>query len=180
MIRVEKELNAFAKEVIRQSRSNLTRQGKRASSSLYKSLDYDLRAHEWSFSLDMKMEDYGEFVDKGVSGKNKKYNTPFRFGTGSAGGKQGKGGAFDIAIRKWIKIKGLKLRDEKGRFAKGGITTLSYLIRRSVFKKGLRPSLFFTKSFENAFKQLPQEITEAYALDVADLMDHTLNNGTTN
>lgn len=171
MIRVQEELNAFAKEVIRQSRSNLTRQGKRASSSLYKSLDYDLRSHEWSFSLDMKMEEYGEFVDKGVSGKNKKYNTPFSFRSKMPPREP---------IREWLRIKGIRFRDNKGRFKKGGITTLSYLIQRSVFRKGLRPSLFFARSFENAFKQLPQEIADAYALDVADLMDHTLNNGITN
>lgn len=179
MIEVEKTLNKFAKDVIRQSRYNLTSQGKRASSSLYKSLKYDLDSSKWSFSLGFQMNPYGEFVDKGVSGKNKRYDTPFRFGTGSAGGPTGDGGKFDMEIRKWIKIKGLRLRDSKGRFKKGGIKTLSFLIRRSIFNKGLKPSLFFTKSFEHQYKNLPDDLIEAYGLDVAEFMDFTFNNGTT-
>ena len=66
---VEISLNDFAKNVIKQSRANLKRMGKNASSVLSKSLGYDLRVHRQSFSLSMLAEDYLEFVDKGVKGK---------------------------------------------------------------------------------------------------------------
>ena len=69
---IKNELNAFAKYVIKQSRSNLTRGKHNASSKLYKSLDYDLNVSKNSFSIEFLMEDYGQFQDQGVSGKKKK------------------------------------------------------------------------------------------------------------
>ena len=75
----------------------------------------------------------------------------------------------------WAKAKGLKLRDSKGRFQKGGYTTLGFLIARSIQKKGLKPSLFFTKPFEQGFKKLPDELLEAYGLDVEEFLQFTLN-----
>ena len=75
----------------------------------------------------------------------------------------------------WAKAKGLKLRDSKGRFQKGGDTTLGFLIARSIQKKGLKPSLFFTKPFEQGFKKLPDELIQAYGLDVEEFLQFTLN-----
>jgi len=78
---VQKELNAFAKYVISQSRANLTRSKKNSSKQLYNSLDSDLKVYENSFSLSFLMEDYGVFQDKGVSGVKRKYNTPYSYTT---------------------------------------------------------------------------------------------------
>jgi hypothetical protein len=50
----------------------------------------------------------------------------------------------------------------------------SYLIRSSIFKRGIKPSLFFTKPFEAAFKNLPDELVEAFGLDVEKLIEHSL------
>ena len=50
----------------------------------------------------------------------------------------------------------------------------SYLIRSSIFKKGIKPSLFFTKPFEAAFKNLPDELVEAFGLDVENLIKYSL------
>lgn len=163
-------LNAFAKAVIKQSRSNLTRQGKKGS--LYDSIKHNLTVSPNSFSLEFEMNDYGDFVDQGVSGKEKKYNTPYSFRNKMPPRKN---------ILDWIKSKRLFLRDEKGRFKKGGQKTLAFLIQRSIFKKGIKPSLFFTKPFEQAFLNLPDQLTESYALDVEDFIDYTFrNHGVTN
>jgi hypothetical protein len=53
---------------------------------------------------------------------------------------------------------------------------MSYIISNSIFEKGIKPSLFFTKPFEKAFKNLPNELVEAYGLDVEDFLAFTLNN----
>jgi hypothetical protein len=63
-------LNKFAKYVVQQSRSNLTKSGKNVSKELYNSLGYDLNVSKNSFSLSLLMEDYGMFQDKGVKGKD--------------------------------------------------------------------------------------------------------------
>ena len=54
--------------------------------------------------------------------------------------------------------------------------SMSFLIQRSIFEKGIKPSLFFTKPFEQGFKKLPDELIEAYGLDVEELLEYTLKN----
>ena len=162
---VQEELNRFAKYVIKQSKSNLTRGKKNSSKKLYNSLDYDLNVSKNSFSLSFLMEDYGEFVDKGVSGIKNKYDTPYSYKD-----KMPPPNKMD----KWIVKKGLKgIRDSKGRF----ITrkSLQFIIARSIFNKGIKPSLFFTKPFEKAFKNLNEDIIKAYELDVEELIKFTTN-----
>jgi len=156
-------LNKFAKYVVQQSRSNLTKSDKNVSKELYNSLGYDLNVSKNSFSLSLLMEDYGVFQDKGVSGTEKKYNTPFKYTN-----KRPPASAFS----NWVVRKGLKgTRDAKGRFIsrKG----LMFAVANSVFKKGIKPSMFFTKPFEKAFKGLNKELIKAYALDVEKFMATT-------
>ena len=61
-------LNAFAKYVIQQSRSNLSKQNKNVDKKLYNSLDKEIEFGANSFRLAFLMEDNGTFQDKGVSG----------------------------------------------------------------------------------------------------------------
>ena len=72
-------LNKFAKYVIQQSRSNLTKQGKNVDKKLYNSLDAEVEVGANSFRLDFLMEQYGLFQDQGVSGTQRKYDTPFSY-----------------------------------------------------------------------------------------------------
>jgi hypothetical protein len=116
------------------------------------------------------MEDYGVFQDAGVSGTKKKYNTPYSYKSKMPPVK-----AFD----KWIVRKGLAPRRSGGQFASR--KSLAFLIARSVFRNGIKPSLFFTKPFEAAYKNLPQELVEVYGLDAIKLfnqqIDEIINNG---
>lgn len=176
---IHDSLTNFARDVIKQARNNLTRQKKKASSSLYKSLDYKLNVSKNSFELKFLANDYADFVNSGVHGSQRPQpGAKYKFGSGSFKGKTGEGGAFDSSIRRWIKIKGLKYRDKDGKFKKGGIKSLSYLIRRKIYTQGIRPSLFFTKSFKHQYKSLPEEILEAYALDVEGFIEFTFKNPT--
>jgi len=145
------ELNKFAKYVIQQSRSNLTKSKKNSSKELYNSLGYEISKSSSTTSLGFDMADYGKFQDKGVSGTEKKYNTPYSYTTKMPPIK-----AFD----KWVVRKGIAPRGKGGKFAsREGI---KFAIARSIYKKGIRPSMFFTKPFEAAFKRLPDELVEAY------------------
>jgi hypothetical protein len=73
----------------------------------------------------------------------------------------------------WAKARNIRLRDDKGRFKKGDYRTIGFILQKSVFEKGIKPSLFFTKPFENAFLRLPDDIIERFALDIDDLLDFT-------
>ena len=53
-----------------------------------------------------------------------------------------------------------------GRFAKGGFDSVGYIIAKNIYNRGIRPSMFFTKPFEAAFKRLPQQLLEAYSVGI--------------
>ena len=161
---VKESLNKLAKYVVQQSRSNLTKNKKNVSKSLYNSIDYNLNVSPNSFSLSFIMDEYGMYQDKGVSGKKKKYNTPFRYTNKMPPIKP---------LADWAKFKNIRLRNEKGQYSKGSYQTIGFLIARSIFNKGIKPSLFFTKPFEASFKNLPNEVVEAFNLDIKDLLQFT-------
>lgn len=160
----EKALQAFLKYTVTQAKANLTRKKKNSSRALYDSLEYNYTVSANSFSASISSLDYGEYQDKGVSGKKKKYNTPFSYKD-----KQPPASAFD----KWIVRKGIAPRNAQGQFQsrKG----LAFAIARSVFINGIKPSLFLTKPFEDGFKRLPDDIIEAYGLDVEEFLKFVIN-----
>jgi len=162
---VKDELNRFAKYVISQSRANLTRGKKNSSKDLYNSLDGEVKVSKNSFELSFLMEEYGVYQDKGVSGVKKKYSTPYSYTT-----KMPPPSKMD----KWIVKKGIAPRDKSGKFISR--KSLQFMIARSIFNNGIKPSLFFTKPFEKAFKNLNKDLVEAYKLDVEQLMKNTINN----
>lgn len=158
----QKALSKFAKNVVQESKNNLRDQKKNASYKLWKSITYDLKVHKSSFSLDFLMEDYGHYQDKGVSGKIRKFDTPFSYKNDPPPPS-----AFD----KWIVAKGIAPR-ANGKFASR--KTLQKAISRRIFNYGIKPSLFFTKPFEKHFKNIPNEVVEAYGLDVETFLKFTL------
>ena len=170
---VEKELKNFAKYVVTKARINLRGSDKNSSGKLAKSLDSDVKVSKNSFQLAFMMEDYGVFQDKGVRGKSssaKAPNSPFKFGSGT-----GKKGGLSEGINKWVKRKRFQFRDKKsGKFLSYDST--AFLISRSIYHKGIAPSLFFTKPFEKAFKNIDKDLIKAYKLDVEELMKNSINN----
>jgi hypothetical protein len=170
---VEKELKNFAKYVVTKSRMNLRTSDKNVSGKLEKSLDSDVKVSKNSFQLTFIMEDYGIFQDKGVRGKNssaKAPNSPYKFGSGT-----GKKGGLTEGIDKWVRRKRFQFRDRKsGKFLSYDST--AYLITRSIYQKGIAPSLFFTKPFEKAFKNIDKDLIKAFKLDVETLMSNSINN----
>jgi hypothetical protein len=162
---VKEELNRFAKYVISQSRANLTRQKKNSSKELYNSLDSNIKVNKNSFELSFLMAEYGVFQDKGVSGVKKKHNTKYAYTT-----KMPPPSKMD----KWIVKKGIAPRGKDGKFISR--KSLQFMIARSIFNNGIKPSLFFTKPFEKAFKNIDKDLIKAYRLDIETLMENSINN----
>ena len=156
----EEILNKFAKRVIQQSRTRLTKGKKNASKDLYNSLRYELTTSAAAFILNFFMQEYGIYQDRGVSGKKRKYNTPFSYKDKMPPPK---------ALDKWMVRRNIKgTRDVQGRFIKR--KSLQYLLARSIYIKGINPSNFFTKSFEQAFNKLPEDMVKAYRLDLEEFL----------
>ena len=168
---VKKALDSFGSSVVSGSKKELARKKKNASKNLSKSVDYAVKVSKNSFQLDFIMEDYGKFIDKGVKG---------------VGGKKADGSSWKkkrvtnnlykykkkrpptIAFNGWTIKRGIAPRNKKGQFTtrKG----LLHAIATSVFHTGLETTNFFTNPFEKAFKKLPDELVEAYGLEVDKLL----------
>jgi hypothetical protein len=159
--RSRQAMNDFGKYVIQQSRSNLTKGKKNVTKKLYNSLDQKIVKTKRGLELTFEMLDYGLFQDQGVSGTKKKYNTPFKYTN-----KRPPAKVFD----KWTIRKGIAPRAEGGRFAKR--KGLNFVIARSIFEQGIKPSLFFTKPFEKRFNNFINEFQTGISDDFEnDLQD---------
>lgn len=183
---VKKELERFRDYVVSQSRRNLSRLRKNASRSLYDSIKGKVNVMPNSMSIEFFMEDYGVFVDEGVKGKDPSKVSPnakikgqqapnsrYKFGSGSMSGSWGK---FKQSIEKWARRKNVRLRDEKGKYKKGNYKSIAHIIASNIYARGLKPSMFFTRPFEQAYKKLPQELVEKYGLDAIKLFNEQVDN----
>jgi len=159
---LQKALEKYRDIVIDEAKRNLVSDGKSASGNLYKSIKgSDVKTSANSLQFNIEMPPYGTFVDKGVSGTEKKYNTPYAY----SGRKKM---IPPSKLDKWIVNRGIAPRDKEGKFVTR--KQLQYAIATSVYRNGLKPSLFFTKPFQKYFVDIPEEIKEAFGLDVANFM----------
>jgi len=172
MLEVESVIKKFRDYVIQQARSNLSKSKHNNTKSLYNSLKGEIVTDDKFTIVGFKMDDYGTFVDLGVKGKtssNKAPNSPYQFGSGT-----GKKGGLTKGINQWVKQKGFQFRDRKsGRFL--SYESTAYLITRSIFHKGIKPSLFFTKPFESGYKKyIDVDLIKAFGQDVETMVDYNL------
>jgi hypothetical protein len=152
-------LELFRDKVIEESKQNLRKIGK-GGGTLENSIEgTEVKVTDRSLEFEIKMADYGVFQDKGVSGIKKKYNTPYSYTTKMPPPSK---------LDKWTVKKGIAPRDDKGRFISR--KSLQFAIARSIFYKGIKPSLFFTKPFQKYAKGLPKELETAFALDTEALL----------
>ena len=174
LTKTQEVLEVFKTYVLNQSRSILSKQGKNVTSKLFKSLDGTVKAMPNSISVSFEMEEYGYYQDRGVKGAKSSYPQIGMYGTlAKFGSGKGKSGGLTKGIKQWVRAKRFQFRDKKtGRFMSYDST--AFLITRSVYNKGIKPSLFFTKPFERAFKKLPEELVEKFGLDVEDFLAFTL------
>ena len=89
----------------------------------------------------------------------------YQFGTGS-----GKKGGLTKGINEWVQRKQIQFRDrDTGRFMSYDQTARTII--RSIWQKGIKPSMFFTRPFEKYYRRLPKQVTEKYALDMVNLFN---------
>ena len=172
---VKESLDNFAYNVIDKAKKNLKNKDKNATKNLSNSLNYKLKVSKNSFELAILSEDYMPFIDKGVKGvggikadgskwqlKTVK-NSPFKYKSKRPPAK---------VFSDWTVRRGIAPRNEKGQFTsrKG----LMFAIANSVYHTGLETTNFFTQPFEKEFKKLPDELVEAYGLEVEDFLKFAL------
>ena len=159
MSEFEKALKKYADFVIKKSQQNLSKGGKfgsyNKSGALSKTLDYKINKGKVTF----RGLKYGEYLDQGVKGAKSTYpessTSPFRYRNSKPPAS---------VFENWSKLSSIQGRNKKtGRF----ITrrSLSFAIANSIFKKGIRATMFFTKPFEEALPLFEDEIMEGFIND---------------
>lgn len=171
---IKNYLNSFGKYVVKQARTNLTKGNKNATKDLYNSIGFKISSKRNSFTIQFSMDSYGKFVDKGVSGTEKKRSykdykgktvtSPFKYTS-----KQPP----TSIIEKWIKTRGIRGRvnkDWKGAGNRGGQfikdKSLAFLIARKIKLKGVQGISFFQRPLELGMKRFGDELLEVISDDL--------------
>ena len=166
---IERYLESFGKQVVNRSKGNLQKAGK--GGKLEESIKFEVITTADGFTVQFYMSSYGQFVDKGVSGtktkrtfkdyKGKVIKSPYSY-KNSKGHSQPPSKALD----KWVVRKGIAPRDASGKFMKR--KTITFLIARSIGRKGIQGISFFQKPLGLAMKDFPTLVLKAIRKDISD------------
>ena len=175
-------IDKYKNYVVQQSRANLSRRRMNDTKDLYNSIRGEV-VHDKKYTLvGFTMLDYGWYQDQGVKGKRGQFETRkdykkdgFQFGKGTGKGvSSGKTGGLGRGIRRWVEQRRIQFRDKKtGKFLTYKST--AFLIARSIYMKGLKPSLFFTKPYMDGYrKYIETDLIKAFAQDVQRIVSYKL------
>ena len=168
---LERYLNSFGQQVVRDSKQLL--KSAKGNTTLGNSIKFKVVATDKGYDTMFFMEDYGTYLDKGVSGnkkpqsfidyKGKTIKSSYSYTT--------KGPPIDI-LSKWIKKKGIKGRDKKsGRFISH--LSLAFIIGRSIKRDGIKSLSFFQKPLGLGMKEFGKDLLGAIAEDITDSISQT-------
>jgi hypothetical protein len=153
-------LQKFVDGVVKQARTNLTNRKKNASKKLYNSIKGESEVYENSIRIGFSMEDYGFFQDQGVNGKKKQQGSRFSFRDKMPPPNK---------LDKWIVRRGIAPRDAKGKLLPR--KSIQFMIAKSIFNKGIKPTMFFSDALATKLKKLPTELINPYVLTVENILD---------
>ena len=176
----------FADEVVKSARRHLggRRIGKNknygvATGTLKRSLSYRVRVRgnevrEVTFGARGKANKYASFIHWGVDGTRKSQKSPFykyKFDNPSRKHRD--------ALKRWIRAKGIRPRDAKGRFKKqteSNVNSLAFALGRAVKRKGIVGLRFYEKAFVAVSGRFNKQIGDAVAEDLKDKFKLKLGN----
>ena len=164
---IERYLNSFGKQVVNRSKGNLQKAGK--GGKLEGSIKFEVITTTDGFTVQFYMSSYGQFVDKGVSGTQTKrtfkdykgnvIKTPYSY-KNSKGHSQPPSKALD----KWVVRKGIAPRDASGKFLSR--KSITFLIARSIGRKGIQGISFFQKPLGLGLKQFGKDLLGSVKEDI--------------
>jgi hypothetical protein len=158
---LQKSLEVFGEQVVADAKRNLVTKDKVVSGKLLDSIKINrLKVSKRSIELNINMAPYGAFVDQGVSGTEKKYNTKYSYTTTPPPPS-----AFDG----WMVRRGIAPRTAGGQFQSR--KSIQFAMSRFIFKNGIEPSYFLTDAVKKNFTLLPNIVVDALELDVKKAVD---------
>ena len=157
---IERYLNLFASQVVKESRGLL--QSSKGSTALANTIRYKIKKDANGYSTEFYMEDYGTYLDEGVSGTSntqsytaytgKKRVSQYKYKT-----KQPPSGV----IERWIKRKGIKPTGKKI-----SDKSLAFAIARTIKLKGIKSISFFQIPLGIGLKKLNENFLKELTLDI--------------
>lgn len=161
-IKVKQALEAFGMTVLSEARRNLDSRGMNASYKLRNSMTFNSRVMRNSLSASFDLSSYALAQDQGVDGTEQSQGSPYSF-------KDDRPSKSMVAnIQSWMADKGI------------GFTELTskqkaYAISTNILRNGLKRTLFFTEAYEKGFSQLPDELIEAFGIDIDDFFNFIID-----
>ena len=76
-------------------------------------------------------------------------------------------------IFKWVQKKGIQFRDNRGKFKTYEST--AWAIAKSIKKRGIPATDFYSRPFNLGYAKLPNDVVQAYALDIQDFLEFSIN-----
>ena len=169
---IERYLNSFGKQVVNRAKANLGK-AKGGNTKLAQSIRFEVEPDANGLVVKFYMDNYGTFLDKGVSGNKKKQSfknyknqtesSPYSYTT-----KQPPANI----LAKWISRKKIKGRDKKtGRFISN--MSLAFLIGKKIKRDGIKSLSFFQKPLGLGMKEFGKDLLGAISTDITDSLSTT-------
>ena len=164
-IHLEAEMKRVMRLWRRNAQAKLRRENKNNTGTLTRSMKTIITHENGELVADITPRvDYWEFVDGGVKGAK---SSPYaRQGTNPSGGRPfrftDKKPPLKV-IKTWMQQRGIKNRDEKGRFKAGD--GLAYAIQNAIFSRGIKPTFFLSDTGARIEKKYANSIALAYGED---------------
>ena len=177
--RIEKYLKDFGDNVVASAQANLNKE--KGNTALGQSINVKVVPDDKGFSVNFYMEDYGTFLDKGVSGnENSQSFTDYKGMTKSSPYKYTTKQPPTGILEKWIATKGLKGRkslikhrkgDAKKKKIKGAgqfITNKSFAfaIAKTIKRKGIKSLSFFQEPLGLYYGILQKRLLGEVKMDI--------------
>jgi hypothetical protein len=156
-VRVRDVMNNFGENVLETARQNLIERGSSVSGNLEQKMKFVAKVMPNSISLKFDLGEYGEGIDQGVKGSMpQRYlvgRTPFKFNALYPSRNM-----VDNVLS-WAKKVGFRFYDFDQRH--GAFSLATYILR-----EGIIGNKFFTDAYEDYIREIPEDIAEAFGLDV--------------
>lgn len=177
--RIQRYLDSFAKNVVTNAQIKLNKD--KGNTALGQSIKSKVLSDDKGFSVNFYMENYGTFLDKGVSGNEKKRSyTDYKGKISPSPYKYTNKQPPTTLIEVWIKKKGLKGRksliknrkgEDKDKKIKGAgqfITdkSFAFAIAKSIKRKGIKSLSFFQEPLGINYEILKRQFLGIAKMDI--------------
>jgi hypothetical protein len=161
---LKQALNDFSNNIVKDAKANLESTGKVDTGQLKNSLvNQGAKVSKNSIEINILMSKYGAFVDKGVRGVGgvRKQTSAFKRtnNKGKIWKQNGGDSPYSFKVGKKPSVKHfIDWSNKRG--------LSPFAVRESVYHQGIKPTYFLRDAVQDNIKLVPNEIAEAFALDV--------------